>query len=202
MAYEDDVSCILDDLKKLSEDEFFLKYIYIRETWYFENQMEIEDYDDKMSAIIDRFFDVKKEDYLIVGSAKIGFSLSPNKNLKTFCSNPENTDEQSDLDIAIVSPEMFEELWEKLKDHKYRTILNYYGQVSSGIFRGFINDKHIIKQSYFKSDFKEKIDDCVMDLRDEFGIIEPINFRIYKSQKDLYLYTLDGIKKCKQEVEK
>lgn len=197
MSYEDSVNCILADLKKLPEKDFFLKYIDTREIWYFENQMKTENYDDRMADILTRFFKIKKENYLIVGSAKIGFSLSPRKEFKLFCSNPENPEEQSDLDIAIISPEIFEELWMDLKGHKYKTYFRGYKDVSSGVFRGFINDKYVLNQFSLNSNFKDQIDQCVKDLRYEFGIIEPINFRIYKSMEDLFLYTIDGIKNCK-----
>jgi hypothetical protein len=45
----------------------------------------------------------------LVGSARLGYSINPKKNFKKF-------DEESDLDIAVVSLELFDKAWEELRE--------------------------------------------------------------------------------------
>jgi hypothetical protein len=49
---------------------------------------------------------------LVVGSAKYGFSISPDRFGRPFTS-------ESDIDIALVSPTLFDELWDALLDWRY-----------------------------------------------------------------------------------
>ncbi|EGO2668376.1 hypothetical protein IET39_002450, partial [Enterococcus faecalis] len=142
-------------------------------------------------------FKVSEEKFLIVGSAKIGFSLSPYKKLQSFCRGDINNRRQSDIDIAIVSTNIFNKLWDDLKLLKYKTYVNNYNQLSSNVFRGFINDKNINEQISLQADVIDKMDKCTIALRDEFGVVEPVNYRFYYSWDDLKRYTMDGIIKCK-----
>ncbi|WP_328625884.1 hypothetical protein OHA88_14855 [Streptomyces sp. NBC_00353] len=45
----------------------------------------------------------------LVGSARLGYSMNPSKNYRKF-------HEGSDLDIAVISPELFEKAWGELRD--------------------------------------------------------------------------------------
>lgn len=47
---------------------------------------------------------VNENEIVIVGSARLGFSLKPNANLRAF-------HDKSDIDVAIVNQSMFDELW-------------------------------------------------------------------------------------------
>jgi len=95
----------------------------------------------------DQYFDLKREiaanfsehytNIHMVGSAKLGFSIAPDKLWKRFST-------ESDIDIVIISPRLFENLWEsvhefnigltsrtKEEDKKYKKFLNYF-------FKGWI----------------------------------------------------------------
>src|SRR5262245_33020392 len=52
--------------------------------------------------------DVDPSEIVVVGSAAVGFSLTPTKRLKAF-------DERSDIDVAIVSDRHFAEAWHHLR---------------------------------------------------------------------------------------
>lgn len=56
-------------------------------------------------------FGIHQQNFTIVGSAKIGFSLAPNKFGTPF-------NEASDIDVVLVSNVLFNELWLKLLDYK------------------------------------------------------------------------------------
>ena len=190
---------LIGELVSIDSKDFFDLYVKNEEIWYFNNlgkKESIESYYPKLSSIINEEFSLSNNDFLIVGSAKLGFSLSPRKKFKLF--NDQESEHQSDIDIAIISSQLFQECWESLKALKYKTFVNDYPGVSSNIFRGFVNDKNMNQQITLKVRALEMIDNCSMNLRDEFGVIEPINFRIYNSWKDLEKYTIDGINQCKR----
>ena len=52
-------------------------------------------------------FGVHHTDVLVVGSAKLGFSIAPHKRWKAF-------GETSDVDVAIVSRELYEKIWHQV----------------------------------------------------------------------------------------
>ncbi|ENI8379978.1 hypothetical protein ABZZ32_000845 [Listeria monocytogenes] len=196
---------IIDDLHSLDPSDFYDMYFKTDEVWYFNNQLpnkkSPEEYLQIVSAIISDHFEISKDSYLIVGSAKIGFSLSPKKNFRGF-GVPSRNFGQSDLDIAIISDSLFNELWEAFKDLTYRTFVNNYPIISSSIFKGYLNDKYIYNQLTLESDLKEKMDKCNISMQDDIGILEPVNYRFYSSWEDLEKYTKSGINKCKDEGEK
>ena len=86
---------------------------------------------------ISNHFQVNPEDVKMVGSAKLGFSIAPHQLWKPF-------DDESDIDMVIVSPEVFDRFWKQLYDFninltvrtedeqiKYNKFLKYF-------FKGWI----------------------------------------------------------------
>lgn len=191
---------IVNDLHLMDTNDFYDMYFKTDEVWYFNNQSSKkkspEEYIKTVSSIISYHFNIPEDAYLIVGSAKIGFSLSPKKKFREFGSLVKIYG-QSDLDIAIVSNDLFYDIWESFKELTYRTFVNDYSLVSSSVFKGYLNDKFIYKQLTIKTDLKDKIDRCNISMQDDLGIIEPINYRFYNSWSDLENYTKSGIIKCK-----
>ncbi|MCA5011777.1 MULTISPECIES: hypothetical protein [unclassified Enterococcus] len=190
---------ILSDLNSMSSKEFYEEYIMCTRIWYFERvllQDSVEEIDD-FKKIISEEFKIERHDSHLVGSGKLGFSLAPNKKFKSFKLEESEGQVLSDLDIAIVSPELFKVTWENLKEYKYEQMISEYKVLSSSVFRGFINDKNLFQQLGLNTNAINHIDRCSIRLRDHFDIIHPINYRIYNSWRDLELYTLSGIEKCK-----
>ena len=60
-------------------------------------------------------FSIHSNDVIVVGSAKLGYSVSPLKALKPF-------DDSSDIDVAIVSAKLFEVYWLEMYRAKKRMI--------------------------------------------------------------------------------
>lgn len=56
--------------------------------------------------------DVSSADIRVVGSGRFGFSMKPYFNLKSF-------DDTSDIDVVIVNPDLFDQLWVALLDAAY-----------------------------------------------------------------------------------
>jgi hypothetical protein len=76
-----------------------------------------------------------EEDVIIVGSAKVGFSLDPNAFPRAFS-------DDSDLDVAIVSPQSFEAAWRAALEWSYEVSENtdreqaWLKDLRRGVFRG------------------------------------------------------------------
>ena len=95
------------DLIELSPKEFFIKHIVKSHNWYFVDYLHTPS--DEVLDKLDRFYEIVSSQLQIsfhslqmVGSAKTGYSLSPDKLLHPFHEEtPEN--KSSDIDIAIVS---------------------------------------------------------------------------------------------------
>ena len=110
MAYS--VETIKQDIKALSERDFYLKYIVRSDNWYFENVLgyskdRLTDISDDFRMTISEELGISFNSIMIVGSSKIGYSLSPHKLLLPFSADgAERT--ASDIDVAIISSEIFE----------------------------------------------------------------------------------------------
>jgi len=70
----------------------------------------------------DVYFELKREiaeqfklhptEVLVVGSAKLGFSIVPKKRYRLF-------NDESDIDVALVAPQLFEQVWAEVYDYWY-----------------------------------------------------------------------------------
>ena len=95
------------DLMLLEPKEFYMKHIMRSHNWYFSDylhvpQSEIVDKMDYFKEIVSSNFGINFHNVQIVGSAKMGFSLSPKKLLRPFHDEVPGTP-SSDIDIAIIS---------------------------------------------------------------------------------------------------
>jgi hypothetical protein len=56
-------------------------------------------------------FEIHPSEVFVVGSAKLGFSIAPQKLYRHFC-------DTSDVDVVVVSPKLFDLLWKKLYSYE------------------------------------------------------------------------------------
>jgi len=63
----------------------------------------------KLKQTVSQNFDLNPQDVIMIGSAKLGFSISPLKRWQPFR-------DESDIDIVIISPDIFDKLWKELYD--------------------------------------------------------------------------------------
>jgi hypothetical protein len=91
-------------------DEEVVQFLLFDEIPYcFQNNLGL--YKEFRSVICNNL-SIHPQNFSIIGSAKIGFSLNVHKNIgKQF-------DESSDIDIVLVSNEMFERIWYKLLEFR------------------------------------------------------------------------------------
>lgn len=194
------------DLMSLEPKEFYMKHIMKSHNWYFSDylhvpQSEIVDKMDYFKEIVSSNFGINFHNVQIVGSAKMGFSLSPKKLLRPFHDEVPGTP-SSDIDIAIISERLYQKFWSELRGIKGLWHNRYYyNHLTESIFRGYINEGDLQKIS----GINEKWDDLVRTinvlLQDELGFIHPITYRLYRSWDDLQEYQLIAISKAKNSLE-
>ena len=93
-------------------------------------------------AVAERF-EIHPSEVTIVGSGQLGFSIAPQKRFRHFGNN-------SDIDLAIVSPPLFERVW-KLANEYWRANRWWpeIGEFRKYLFRGWIRpDKMPPKNSF------------------------------------------------------
>lgn len=140
---------------------------------------------------------VDSKSIVITGSASVGFSLNPDKNLRTFS-------DSSDIDIAIVSQYYFDISWHFLRNLGTQ-IYSYSPKEKNAI------DDHRRRLIYWGTIATDKIiqilpfgQQWVMAL-DEMANIEPtkgrqINARIYKDFEALRAYHLNNLRTIKDKL--
>lgn len=188
---------IKDDLKKLPEKEFLLKYLLKSDNWYF-SEYQNRPYNESVKTmevlkeILNVHFGVAFHNVLMVGSGKTWCSLAPTKKLKKF----DDGEDDSDIDIAIISSKLFNELWAQVRfecRQKYIGIYQY-NQIASSVFRGFINEHHFMNFDAVRPHWNKIIDNANKDISKKISIYHSINYRVYRSWEDLEAYHLSGIK--------
>lgn len=186
------------DIKNLTNLEIYDKYIAGNDTYYFEEYRRLskhsQAYDD-FKRFLSRKLSVRFNNISIVGSAKSGYSLHPKKNFKKF-------NNHSDIDIILVSSELFYEFWGYYLQmrYEYRSPIRYYDNITSSIFKKFIKLDSLDPTIEGYKDWLIKIDDFKKDIQTDFLISNKINYRIFESWDSAEMYYLDGIHKLKKQV--
>ncbi len=194
---------IVEELKRLSPSEFYMKYIVKSYNWYFENHLNEGDSNtiekiDFFKEIVTKNFGISFHSVQMVGSAKIGFSLAPGKALREFIKDPmDDSNKSSDIDLAIISNSLFEDIWREIRKYKSTYLMKNYKKIASSIFLGYLNDKDFLDLEDFNSPVKRLILETNKELIDELSIMHPISYRIYRSWEDLEDYQLNSITKAR-----
>lgn len=93
---------------------------------------------------ISEHFGIQFNDVIVVGSGKLGFSIKPSKRYQTF-------GEESDIDVAVVSTDLFTKIWEDA--HQFKKSGAYWPRCSD-FFRylseGWIRPDKLPNSEYFK----------------------------------------------------
>lgn len=200
---------IKEDLIKMTDNEFYEKYIVRSDNWYFEKYLGIPPKDlikvnDDYRLIISKCFNVSINSIMMVGSGKTGFSFSPpnpsrerNKTLQPF-EEKERTRKESDIDIAIISNDYFHRMWNAIRKTKYNGFLEEtYKHVSREIFRGFISERNITEFFESRRIWEEASIKAKRTLMEELYLKHSISFRIYRNENDFKEYNLQGIAQLK-----
>lgn len=184
----------IEDCKNLNPDMVVQKYLLDGSSYFFDNDNSTDEFQFKKD--IAKSLDVHLREIAIVGSGKLGFSIKPDKIEPSFFPfNKFDNNKKSDLDIAIVSSELFDlqlirlfeytsqygnqELWSKKTD---RNSLARY------ILKGWLKPDFIPK--LYK--ISDKIQEVQSIYKVKFG--RDINIGIYKSWYFFENYHINNIR--------
>lgn len=140
------------DCQTKSPDEVVQKHLIDGGCYFFD--LYYDEYEEfKFKKMIADSLNVHIRDIAVVGSGKLGFSIKPNKDLpglyefKLFDQDYDLDREmnKSDLDVAIVSSQLFDEQLVNLYDHTdcYSTAYKNRNSFSKYILKGWLNPKFL-----------------------------------------------------------
>lgn len=192
------VDTIKKDIICLPSKDFIIKYLLKSDIWYFSVYQGLEigqaiEQMEGLKEIINSKLGIAYHNVLMVGSGKIGCSLSPNKDFKEF-------DDDSDIDIAIISSNLFNEIWNKIRTASMTEHIQYK-PIASSVFRGFINEKQFCDIDFARQYWNNQIADLNRCIQEEIKIYHSVNYRIYRSWEDLEFYHINGINILKKQLE-
>lgn len=185
---------LINDLIRKTTTYTSSKWIIERVPFIFNNDFESYiTWKDKLSKKIN----VDSKAIVFTGSASVGFSLNPDKNLKAFDTN-------SDVDVAIISSYYFDISWHFLRNigtkrysytpkeknaiEEHRKRLIYWGTIAT--------DK-IIQILPFGQLWISALDDMAKQSPTEN---REINFRIYRDFESLKAYQIRSLKGIKEKL--
>ncbi|MEP7235667.1 MAG: hypothetical protein ABI778_10255 [Ignavibacteriota bacterium] len=148
----------------------------------------------KLQTKISEHFYLHPSEVALVGSAKTGFSIAPSKRYSEFS----NT---SDIDIAIISSELFDEIWKSVYDFSMQggIIWEKGDDFKKSLFSGWIRPDYLPPSKVFsKSDDWWKFFNDLTASR-LFGSYK-IRAGLYKSWYFLEEYHRRNIEDCKNEI--
>jgi hypothetical protein len=135
-------------------------------------------------------FGIHTSEVVVVGSAKLGFSIAPDKRYRPF-------GESSDIDVALCSSELFDDIWRDVFDYWARPeFWPGLDDFRKYLFRGWMRpDKLPPARSFTRShDWWEFFRTLTMEGR--FGPYK-IRGALYKSWHFLETYQQECVRDCK-----
>jgi hypothetical protein len=187
------------ELKGANADEFCRDVLFSPNSWLFD---EAEDeslsgtYNDFRSAI-SVATGVPEGEIRLVGSSRFGISMSPRPE-KLF----REFDDSSDLDVVIVSEELFSEIWGEFLNAYY----GGYGWIKNrhggDVFRKFI---YLLGSERYKTDYlrdtARKLDGMKRQVLLRTGLTRDLKYRIYDSWNSAVDYHAHGVMKLQKVIE-
>jgi len=185
---------LVNDIADLGSRHAYNNYLMSEHIWLLKEKhgdAYLSVYHDLKIAVSTQL-DVPVKNVAIVGSAKFGYSLTPEKNFRSF--TPE-----SDLDLVIVSPVVFNDLWSKFLDYAERPFTKQphpYAECAKNVFKHFVSVKSediVGDQAEYFSDWVKKMDDLKRTLQTSFKLPAEINYRVYDEWKYVERYYCAGL---------
>ncbi|MEG7841193.1 hypothetical protein [Bacillus mobilis] len=197
------LSKLKTDLINLNERDFIEKYIFTEGNWYFEEYLNLgaevaASKEIELKSTIKECLNVTETDIYIVGSGKIGYSLSPKKLFCPFRVEASSGGKASDIDIAIISEEIYNNYWALFRK-SYTPLYSYsYGFISREIYRGYINDRNIEEIPNCRKEWRKSISSLNKKLSMKFNVKHSVNYRIYRNQNDFFEYVEQSLSEIKR----
>lgn len=127
----------------------------------------------------------------LVGSARLGYSLSPHKQFKEFHKN-------SDLDIAVVDAELFDKAWRELQSilKGSDALIGDKGYVRKLVFDECIGLDKVLPHLSFGAHWSKARDTIAASLSEPLQD-RTINFRLYRTHRALREYQVRSVEKAR-----
>jgi hypothetical protein len=191
-----DEQAFKDAIVSMPPLDFCRNHLFDAQAWVFAEQSGLSasgSYHD-FRVTVANAINTNPNNVAIVGSGKFGFSMAPTKALRPFSEN-------SDIDVVIVSPELFDTVWSDIRV----AIFNGYSQLksmhSNQIILRFVvlESEHKYSSRYLRNT-SIIISDLSKTLNLATRIQRPFKFRIYASWRDVELYHSEGVSKLKEAL--
>ncbi len=185
--------------KLLSDDirDVYQRYLLGHDIWYFREKKSsasfAKDYDE-FKLFMSKTLGVHVNNIAIVGSAKMGFSLSPDKDYRDF-------NDESDIDLVLVSDGIYKSSWMAFIELHSKNYLPSYAPVAKNIFKGFVSLKELDIRADFFDNWSRKVEPLKKDIQTVFGISNDINYRIYDSWESVERYHMAGLNSLKDKLQ-
>ncbi len=193
------VAEVKEDLAELNVKDFYKKYLLRSDNWYFEKILNYDEKDvihavDDFRMIVSDSLNLAFNNVMMVGSAKTGMSIAPKKLFKEFVNEGNDA---SDIDIAIVSPWLFEYYWKLFRKSYDVTNERHYRYITRAIYRGYISDMNLLNIKECSQDWKNRSRETTNKLRRNMYFKHEIHYRIYRDWSDMEEYHLQSIEEAK-----
>ncbi len=201
---EEDILAVKNYIISHEVHEIYEKFLTGNDVWYFKNYLKKEDYSnvyDEFKKYIANNFKVSFQEVAIIGSAKTGFSLSPDKKekLQKFGTASDCT---SDIDIVLISNRYFNKFWNMYLERKQKHYIKDYNYVTNCIFQKFITFKGFdAYEDEEYANWKKQTGEYQKILEAEFDILHPAHYRIFDSWSAAESYYKNSIDKLKIKLQ-
>ena len=181
------IDAFKNDLPRFNDKVMVQKYITSGECY----ALTPSNYFDLKTEVSNRFR-LHPSEVVVVGSSKLGFSIANDKRYRHF-------GDESDIDIAIVSGALFEQIW--IEVFEYRNEGAFWPEeraFKDYLFRGWVRPDKLPPAARFE--FRKEWWDFFRGLeqRGSYGLYK-IRAGIYKSWYFLENYQSVGVKGCRGE---
>jgi hypothetical protein len=185
---------LIAQLSELSAEEFASRHVLDRVPWLFSDRRQYIDWKTNLAI------ELELDPYmlLVVGSACLGFSLSPFKRFSEFGS-------RSDIDVAAVSERHFDEAWRWLRELGPDNLLErdeleqemFKWHRRTLVFDGAIATERLLSRLPYGSTWMSALGHAA---NREPTMGRKINVRIYRDFESLRRYHVVNIRKLKLEL--
>lgn len=183
---------LLKILREKGPIHFVDEYLFDQYSWYCPTQTG-RDYDDIRHAMSTVFM-TQPQNIALVGSAKYGFSMAPEKDFRPF-SNTE-----SDLDMVVVSKALFNSTWKHLRIAYYRGTVGVLNIYQADVFKRFFT---VGTDEFRDTKYLRDLMILLMQARKastgSLGMPQEIKIRVYSSWTDVKSYHIWSAQKLGEQ---
>lgn len=183
-----EIQSFKSELSKYSASELVQKRLIFGDCYMLNNEQYFS-----LRLLIAKQFKVHPNEVLVVGSAKLGFSIAPQKKFRPF-------GEKSDIDVVIVSDSLFSSVWSSVYSIWIdKVIWEAEHDFKKYLFRGWIRPDKLPPSTKFTfaKDWWEFFREITSS--SEFGPYK-ISGALYKSWDFLESYQHFAVQYCKDEL--